>query len=121
MVAERDRAPAAEPEHDPHQPARRSQARRRAAPGPVDRQRQPPIAGSRSSRRRAARSPAAIRHPSHLPRNSPTGASDSMWSQTILIVAMIGTARIAPGMPQMYHQNTSPMNSATVLSRIRFP
>ena len=57
----------------------------------------------------------------HFPRNSPIGASDSMWSQAILSVAIIGTARIAPGMPQMYHQKTRPMKSATVLSFIRLP
>ena len=37
----------------------------------------------------------------HFPRNSPIGASDSMWSQKILNVAMIGTARNAPGTPQI--------------------
>jgi hypothetical protein len=42
-------------------------------------------------------------------------------SQAIFIVAIMGTARIAPGMPQMYHQKTRPMNSATVFSFIRFP
>jgi hypothetical protein len=57
----------------------------------------------------------------HFPRNSPIGASDSMWSQAIFSVAIIGTARIAPGMPQMYHQKTRPMKSATVLSLIRLP
>jgi hypothetical protein len=66
--------------------------------------------------------PAQLPHsPLHFPRNSPIGASDSMWSQAILSVAIIGTARIAPGMPQMYHQKTRPMKSATVLSFIRLP
>ena len=66
--------------------------------------------------------PAQLHHARlHFPRNSPIGASDSMWSQAILSVAIIGTARIAPGMPQMYHQKTRPMKSATVLSFIRLP
>ena len=37
------------------------------------------------------------------------------------MVAIIGTARIAPGIPQRYHQKIRPMNTATVLSRIRRP
>ena len=105
-------------------PAPRRRTRlRRAAPGPTS-------TGSGSSpialhcsggTRRLLLLTLTIHLHAHFPRNSPIGDSDSMWSQAIFIAAMIGTARIAPGMPQMYHQKTSPMNSATVLSRIRFP
>ncbi len=65
--------------------------------------------------------PQLYHHRLHFPRNSPIGSSDSIWSQAILSVAIIGTARIAPGTPQMYHQKIRPMKSATVLSFIRLP
>src|SRR5206468_4277308 len=53
----------------------------------------------------------------HSPRNSPSvfSASLSLRSARILIVARMGTAMNAPGVPQMTHQKMTPTRTATGL------
>jgi hypothetical protein len=63
----------------------------------------------------------AIPRRNQSPRNSPTGASVSMWSQRILNVASNGTAMNAPATPQISHQRISPSRIATGLSVSRRP
>ena len=53
--------------------------------------------------------------------NSPTGAIGSMWSQKILRVASIGTARNAPATPQIQKKNVSPTKIATGFNVKRWP
>src|SRR6185437_7758025 len=57
----------------------------------------------------------------YFPRNSPMGASASVWSQKILVAARSGTAMNAPGTPQMKNQTASPTKMATGLSVSRRP
>ena len=49
------------------------------------------------------------------------GASGSMWSQKILNMASMGTARRAPGNPQSQPQKLSPKKMTTGLSVSRRP
>jgi hypothetical protein len=119
VIAERDRAAPAEPEHRAPKKARSPAAPAAIEPDPAPVHRQGERADRRAHLGRYPPSAGAVGP--HFPKNSPIGESDSMWSHAILNAAIIGTARIAPGTPQMYHQNTRPIKSATVLSRIRFP
>src|SRR4051794_22160841 len=116
-VPQRNGPPAAQRQDYPAKPARSSGAAAPVEAYPVG------IQGERHQRHRrpVRRIETTGRCAGHVPRNSPIGVSDSMWSQMILRAAIIGTARMAPATPQMYHQNTKPMKRATVLSRMRRP
>jgi len=56
------------------------------------------------------------RHPS---RKCPNAASGRIRSQMILVIASIGTERIAPGAPHIQNQKTSEMMTRTGLSMNR--
>src|SRR6185295_15042290 len=57
----------------------------------------------------------------YVPRNSPIGASDSLWSQKILITTMIGTASTAPVIPQIQPQKVRPRKMTTGFKVSRRP
>src|SRR4051794_21844718 len=56
-----------------------------------------------------------IPHGRHPSMKCPKVVRDWMRSQTILVIASIGVARIAPGAPHIQYQNTSEMMTSTGL------
>ena len=61
------------------------------------------------------------RRPPHSPIHAPYGFNDSIWSKTIFMAAVMGTARTRPIAPHSHPQTSSAMVTARGFNCRRLP